>query len=132
MTIPYRIIRSVKRKTIGLQVKKGKVVVRAPHFIKDAQIANLVKEKDDWLRTHLERQKCLAEQHQTKFADQATLLVRGERKKLFVAYTDMNIKKAFSSSGGIVEEENRLTLYLPKKYQKGYTQRIVRFNLYFS
>lgn len=118
VTIPYRIIRSDKRKTVGLQVKKGKVVVRAPHFVKESRIANLVKEKDEWLRAHLEHQKCFTEQHQTKFVDQATLLIRGKRKKLFVTYTDMNIKKAFSSSSGVVEEEDRLRLYLAKKYQK--------------
>ena len=49
----YQLIRS-KRKTIAIQVTRdGKVVVRAPLFSTDRQIAKFVEEHEDWVTEKL-------------------------------------------------------------------------------
>ena len=49
----YQLIRS-KRKTIAIQVTRdGKVVVRAPLFSTDRQIAKFIEEHEDWVTEKL-------------------------------------------------------------------------------
>lgn len=44
------------RKTMSIQVKKtGQVIVRAPYWMKDADIDKIVKEREDWIKKHLKR-----------------------------------------------------------------------------
>ena len=49
----YRIIRS-DRKTVALQIKAGEVVVRAPHAMRDDEIAAFVARHEDWIRKKLD------------------------------------------------------------------------------
>lgn len=47
------LIRS-KRKTIAIEIKPdGRVIVRAPFFMKEAQIRQFIKEKEGWIEKHL-------------------------------------------------------------------------------
>ena len=48
----YRIIRS-DRKTVALQIKAGEVTVRAPHAMRDNEIAAFVARHEDWIRKKL-------------------------------------------------------------------------------
>ncbi len=49
----YQLVRS-KRKTLAIQVtREGKVVVRAPLFSTDRQIAKFVEEHEDWVNEKL-------------------------------------------------------------------------------
>ncbi|MCR5208295.1 MAG: M48 family metallopeptidase [Eubacterium sp.] len=50
----YEIIRS-RRKTAAIQIKDGKVVVRAPYFLSEKRIAGLVEDKAAWIKKHLDR-----------------------------------------------------------------------------
>ena len=43
--IDYNIVRSARRKTLSLQVKQGKVLVRAPRYVDEKIISALVKDK---------------------------------------------------------------------------------------
>ena len=59
--IEIKIIRS-KRKTLSLEVKEnGEVVLRAPFWCSDKTIDAFVNEKNDWLKSALERQKKISE-----------------------------------------------------------------------
>ena len=55
MTNSYEIIRS-DRKTLGLQVKDGRVIVRAPRRVTQQQIERFVREHEDWIQNALNRQ----------------------------------------------------------------------------
>ena len=48
----YRIIKS-DRKTVALQIKAGEVIVRAPHAMRQDEIADFVARHEDWIRKKL-------------------------------------------------------------------------------
>jgi len=53
--IDFKVIRS-SRKTVAIEIRPdGTVLVRAPLKMKDAQIRSFVKEKEDWIRKHLQQ-----------------------------------------------------------------------------
>ena len=55
MKINIEIIRS-NRKSIAIEIRSdATVLVRAPFMIEDAEIHRFVKEKENWIRTHLEK-----------------------------------------------------------------------------
>ena len=51
----YELIRS-DRKTLGLRVKDGRVIVRAPRRVTKEQIERFVREHEDWIEKALSRQ----------------------------------------------------------------------------
>ena len=55
MRYNYEIIRS-NRKTLGLQVKEGRVIVRAPRIVTLKQIERFVSEHEAWIERALTRQ----------------------------------------------------------------------------
>ncbi|MCW8865327.1 MAG: M48 family metallopeptidase [Colwellia sp.] len=54
--IDYQVVRSARRKTLSLQVKQGKVLVRAPYYVETKIIYDLVQKKSAWLRAKLKEQ----------------------------------------------------------------------------
>jgi len=55
--LEYQLIRSKRRKTLGLQVKHGQVTVRAPYYVTSAFIDTFIKEKSAWLRAKVTEQQ---------------------------------------------------------------------------
>lgn len=55
----YQLIKSAKRRSIALQIKSGKVVVRAPDFVSSDYIDRLISKKKEWIETKLEKYRCL-------------------------------------------------------------------------
>ena len=51
----YRVIRS-NRKTLGLQLIDGEIVVRAPYLVTNGQIDRFVQEHAGWIQTQLRKQ----------------------------------------------------------------------------
>ncbi|WP_448213152.1 M48 family metallopeptidase [Colwellia sp. MEBiC06753] len=60
----YTLIRSQQRKTLGLQVKKGQVIVRAPFFVDEKFIHAFVLEKSAWLAEKVQQQTAQQLSHQ--------------------------------------------------------------------
>ena len=59
---PYEVIRS-RRKSISLEIsRQGRILVRAPLSMRDAEIAHFVSGKEEWIRTHLEKVRQIREQ----------------------------------------------------------------------
>lgn len=58
----YTVIRS-QRKTVGLQVKDGQVIVRAPFGVSDRQISRFVEEHRGWIEKHLAKMEEREEQY---------------------------------------------------------------------
>lgn len=78
--LEYQLIRSKRRKTLGLQVKHGQVTVRAPYHVSSTFIDTLIQEKSSWLRA-----KIIAQQGNVDFCDYSQgsdLLFLGEQVKL--------------------------------------------------
>ena len=50
----YEIIRS-SRRTMGLEIKNGRIIVRAPLRASDRSIRTFVRDHEKWIRTHLEK-----------------------------------------------------------------------------
>jgi len=84
--LSYQVIRSNKRKTVGLQVKHGKIIIRAPKYICEQDIAKIVAAKSLWL------QKKVAEQNNNPpikndfYRENSQLLINGELKTLHINY----------------------------------------------
>lgn len=53
--IEYRVIRS-NRKTLGLQVRDGEVIVRAPRLVTKGQIERFVRSHAEWIKRAQSRQ----------------------------------------------------------------------------
>lgn len=62
--ISYQLVRSKRRKTLGLQVKHGQVTVRAPYYVTTDFIESFIKEKSAWLHS-----KILAQNNVELFCD---------------------------------------------------------------
>jgi len=59
---PYSLIRS-DRKTVGLQIKCGELIVRAPRRMREEDITAFIYAHRDWVETHLEIAKRREEQN---------------------------------------------------------------------
>ncbi|REL25807.1 M48 family peptidase [Thalassotalea euphylliae] len=55
--LAYTFIPSAKRKTIGLQVKQGEIIVRAPMFVDKAFVDHFVASKANWLQQKVAEQQ---------------------------------------------------------------------------
>ncbi|SES96306.1 M48 family metallopeptidase [Thalassotalea agarivorans] len=53
MQFPFQVIRSARRQTLAIQVKQGEVIVRAPVYISDDYINQLVERKHKWIQSKL-------------------------------------------------------------------------------
>ena len=81
MTNSYEIIRS-DRKTLGLQVKDGRVIVRAPRRVTQQQIERFVREHEDWIQNALERQAAKQAAHPEPTASERAELIRRAKEIL--------------------------------------------------
>jgi len=84
--LEYQVIRSAQRKTLGLQVKQGQIIVRAPDFLTDKQIYSFINEKSAWLKAKIDLQKLQPELNPPSFTHGCSLLIHGEQKQLTIAY----------------------------------------------
>ena len=84
VSLSYQLVRSVKRKTLGLQVKQGKIVVRAPYYLAQKHIDALVKKKSSWLKNKVLEQSLHKEAKESLFVDGGYLWVFGQYKKLTI------------------------------------------------
>jgi len=79
----YQLIRSKRRKTLGLQVKHGQVTVRAPHYVTSTFIDTFIQQKSAWLRA-----KVIEQKDQVNFCDfshGSKLLFLGEELTLNIS-----------------------------------------------
>ena len=60
MQLKYQVIYS-RRKTLGLEIRAGELIVRAPAGTSRTDIEKLIREKQHWIETHLEKSRERAE-----------------------------------------------------------------------
>jgi predicted metal-dependent hydrolase len=81
--IEYKTVRSLKRKTLSLQVKHGQVTVRAPYFISSSFINDFVLDKTPWLKNKIAEQ-ITTNQDKCNFEDGSLVLHLGIERQLNV------------------------------------------------
>lgn len=81
MKYDYELIRS-DRKTLGLQVKDGRVIVRAPRIVTLQQIERFVREHEDWIQNALSRQAAKQAAHPEPTAAERAELIRRAKEVL--------------------------------------------------
>ena len=87
MSVDYQLIKSRKRKTLGLQVKAGKVFVRAPHTLAQATIDAFILDKEAWLRAKVDQQiNYLANTDTLTYLPESSCLYQGEKKQIQVVF----------------------------------------------
>lgn len=105
--LSYRLVRSSRRKTLGLQVKNAEIIVRAPYFVKNEFIENLIQRKSNWLREKVQQQL------KYKVASVAELPTT-----LFIDGIETQIRIAFDDKFVSLDQANAcLTISLDKKWQ---------------
>jgi hypothetical protein len=78
--VNYQLIRSKQRKTLGLHIKCGKVIVRAPYSVSEELINAFILDKSTWLKAKvLEQQSQIEYCH---FKQDSTLLYLGKPASL--------------------------------------------------
>lgn len=82
--LEYQLIRSKRRKTLGLQVKHGKVTVRAPYYVTSVFINTFIKQKSAWLHAKVTEQQ--GKVNFCDFSHDSNVLFLGEELTLNVSF----------------------------------------------
>ena len=84
--IKYRVIYS-DRRTVGISIKDGEVIVRAPRTVSSSFIKKIVSKHSLWIKKSLEKQEIRRQNHpEPKIEDEAEL--RADAKLYFTAKTE--------------------------------------------
>ena len=103
--IEYKVIRS-RRRSVGLQIKDGELLVRAPYRITDKEISNIINLRKNWILKHLEMSRSdmdiadkegrLSEEDIRRLAEQAKAVIPGRvsyyARQLGVTYGRITIR----------------------------------------
>ena len=107
--IEYQVVRSTNRKSIALHVKKGKVTVRAPKYISERYIKQLIHHKKFWLEEKLLQQKNVLDNYDSiSFINNGVVWLNGGKK---------NIHLQFDKIPSITQEADIITIVLHQRYQ---------------
>ncbi|WP_440874585.1 M48 family metallopeptidase [Thalassotalea sp. PLHSN55] len=106
MSLNYQLIRSAKRKTVGLQVKQGAIFVRAPYYVSEQDIAAIVEAKATWLK-----------QKQTEQQNKAPLIQFEHGSRIWIKGVQKSLAIEFASQPSVTESLDSLSIVLEYKYQ---------------
>ncbi|HCM46810.1 MAG TPA: M48 family peptidase [Colwellia sp.] len=106
--LKYQLIRSKCRKTLGLQVKYGYVIVRAPYYVTTKFIDTFIEEKSVWLLKKLVEQRKKIDF--CDFTQDSSLLYLGEHLMLNICLAK---KSNVFIDNNLATEVDSLSLYTP-------------------
>ena len=111
--IDYQLIRSARRKTLLLQVKQGKITVRAPARLPLCDINAFIHAKSEWLQQKLAAQSLVAEHGIA--VKTASFLPNSQ-----ITYLDRNylIHVEFAAKSAVYVNDNKITVVLSYRQQK--------------
>jgi predicted metal-dependent hydrolase len=104
--LSYQLIRSCKRKTVGLQVKHGKIIIRAPKYVSEKEIADIVNAKSIWLQRKVAEQNNHPPVTNDYYREKSQLLINGEFKTLQIN---------FASFANVILDEDLIVVTLTNK-----------------
>ncbi len=106
LQLNYQLKISSRRKTLALELSRGKVTVRAPHWLRQEDIESFILAKQDWLMDKLQNQQ---EQPQPcQYQDGEQILILGRRFTLKL----ITSRQFFIQ---LEQESALLTMYIPKR-----------------
>jgi len=82
----YQLIRSDRRRTVALQIKNGRMIIRAPQFLSQQQIDVIIKNKSAWLQKKLDDSAQVACINETQFVAGCYIWIRGKHKTLSITF----------------------------------------------
>ena len=84
--IEYQLVKSAKRKTLSLQVKRGEVFVRSPSRLSLKQIDSFVSSKQTWIKEKITEQQERAEKAQLSLAAGEVITILGESLRIDIRF----------------------------------------------
>lgn len=109
-SLKYQLIRSSRRKTVALQIKAAKLIVRAPQNIELSYIDNFVQSKSLWIKDKVSQQQASAQIAVNNFNNGDLVYIDGLPHKIVVDYGKMSVR--CNSAEGFI------SVYIPAKYQQ--------------
>lgn len=103
----YQVIRSSRRKTIALQIKEHKLIIRAPYQVSDAYIHALVLDKQGWINEKLSLINDKV--NDFKFVNGRVIVLHGNVKKLLV-------KPSQQAKSYVAISESSVITFLSRRY----------------
>lgn len=112
--IDYSIARSARRRSISIEVRAGKVVLRAPMTVADSVLLTFLSQKADWVRSKIAEQQVIVDAVPTRsydagaqlpFMDQSLTLVIGIGATAAVKRVDNNLHVLLSSRSSQSREQ---------------------------
>lgn len=110
----YSLVRSARRRSLGIEVSNAKVVVRVPYFVAFSEAEQFVRAKSVWIQQKLEQQaqfistvpeRVYTDASQLPFLGRhLTLVINQQSKPNVIQYGDQLIV-GISSRGRLTEEE---------------------------
>lgn len=82
MTLDYKLIRSRKRRTLGIRIRDAEVQVRAPVGVGKDDIDRFVNSRREWIRRHLTRQQDHSDTHQVQICQGGRVSLDGQWRGL--------------------------------------------------
>lgn len=129
MTIPYKLIRTSRKKSIGIEVSPYRgVIVRAPRHLTQSQIATLLDSGSGWIRNRLELLKKSIDVGSRTYSNGDRFLFLGEwlsikicnddEKNIFVQKDNENLMVCVPVGGGSTCQRELVKNALASWYHK--------------
>ncbi len=77
MTHAYQLIRSRKRKTLGIRIRDAEIQVRAPTGVSRDEIDRFVLSRNDWINRHLSHQREQLSRYQIQISQGGRVMLDG-------------------------------------------------------
>lgn len=121
MSIAYQLKRSNKRKTLSIKISDGQVIVYSPLKLSKTLIDRCVLQKQDWILTHLDKQKG---------SRAATILLHSSVDILQHTYHLQFITNQRESK--VIANENALTIMTSLRVKKTQDKQLSLVTQYYS
>lgn len=108
--IEYQLIKSAKRKTLSLQVKRGEVFVRSPYRLSLKQVDLFVSSKQAWIKEKIAQQLELAQKTQLHLVDGKIITVLDNQLRIVIRNGGKTV---------VERQKNELLITLSQRYRVG-------------
>ncbi len=109
--LDYQLVRSARRKTIAIEIKSNRLIVRAPFGVSETYIHQLVDNKKPWIlaKLQLSQQKSVNNKAQeNRLEDGGQLWHQGSKKSLRIVFARKN---------KVSEDDHGIEVTLNRRYQ---------------
>lgn len=121
--IPYSVVRTTRKKSIGIEVKPGReIVVRAPRSLSHGLIRELLESGSGWINKRIAQLDNLRESQEQTFPHGDQVLFLGKRFTLRVLEGRDNFPR-------VQKSDHHLTVYVLKNIRDGQRRTLIKASL---